>query len=58
MYLHTRIYLTICIINSDLDKIWLISDLPERNCYVTDGVSVFHFSSNLFSLDNSGLERC
>ena len=44
--------------NSDLDKIWLISDLPERNCYVSGGVSVFHFSSNLFSLDNNGLERC
>jgi hypothetical protein len=51
-------YLTVCIINSDLDKILLVSDLPERNCYVSGGVSDFHFPSNLFSFDSSGLERC
>jgi hypothetical protein len=38
----TRLYkmkLTICILNSDLRKIRLAPDLPERNC-VSPGVSV------------------
>lgn len=33
-----RIFLTVCVFSSDLRKIRLASDLPERNCCASSGV--------------------
>lgn len=38
--LSIRVYLTIYILKSDLPKIWLVPDLPERSCYVSRRLSV------------------
>jgi hypothetical protein len=46
-YTYTHIYIyyiTICILSSDLQKIRLALDLSERNCFVSQGVSISYNS--------------